>query len=271
MNEPTEQQLLPRIDITEEVITRKKPVQVIHQSDNYQDRAPHPLNMIASANERGASADELGKLFEIYKEYEKFEAEKAYLRDMTACQAEMPAIFRSKKGGKGNYAPFEEMNAAIRPIYTKYGFSLMFTEIVATSTDAMIHLVCDVGHRGGHVRRHEGLYPRDGKGAQGGQIAMSPIQATGSTHSYAKRYLCKDIFNIAETNEDTDGNQPDHTITEEQVDWLKKLLERTGTSGADFLKWAGVERLEDVSQKKYPDARNLLNEKLRRQKEGAEK
>ncbi len=49
--------------------------------------------------------------------------------------------------------------------------------------------------------------PADGKGAKGGDV-MTKTHAVGAAKSYGKRYLLKDIFNIAIGEEDTDGNVP---------------------------------------------------------------
>jgi hypothetical protein len=49
---------------------------------------------------------------------------------------------------------------------------------------------------------------------------MTATQATGASDSYAKRYLVKDIFNIAIGEDDTDGNGVAMGRVEELCEWL---------------------------------------------------
>ena len=48
---------------------------------------------------------------------------------------------------------------------------------------------------------------------------MTPIHADGAADSYAKRYLLKDIFNIAIGEEDTDGVGTNGELAE-KVEWI---------------------------------------------------
>ncbi len=164
----------------------------------------NPLTLLQSMIERGADPDALKKMMDLSERWRANQAAEAFWSAFNAAQAEMPAIFKSKKGQHGNYAPFEQLNADIRPIYTKHGFSMSFTEEPG-AREGYIRICCDVGHREGHVKRYMGDYPLDGEGAKGGRAGMNAVQATGSTHSYAKRYLAKDIWNLAESDEDNDG------------------------------------------------------------------
>jgi len=54
---------------------------------------------------------------------------------------------------------------------------------------------------------------------------MTATQATGASDSYAKRYLVKDIFNIAVGEEDIDGNATNADLlpadkVAEQEEWI---------------------------------------------------
>ncbi len=214
-----------------------------------------PLALIAAAVTAGADPDQLAKLVDLQERIDRRNAEKAYNAAMAACQAEMPPITRTKKNAQTNsmYAPFEELNETIRPIYTKHGFSLGFTEVLDQPKEGTdMHIACDVRHREGHTVRHQGIYPRDDVGIKG-SVNKTPIWGVGSSHSYAKRYLCKDIFNLSEANEDNDGQLIDTLIAAER-DEIEELLIRTASDKPAFLRWLGYESVEKIRRADFSKA-----------------
>ncbi len=228
-----------------------------------------PLALIARAVERGFDPAQLEKLVELQERMQKRDAERAYNDAMAACQAEMPAILRTKKNSQTNsrYATFEHLNETIRPIYTRHGFSLGFTEVLGGKETTDMHIACDVRHREGHTVRHEGVYPRDDVGIKG-TPNKTAIWGVGSSHSYAKRYLCKDIFNLAEAGEDNDGQSKDTLIREEQ-DEMNRLLTETNADLPKFLKYAGVESVDKILRKDFQERMDKLRLKAKQEKSHA--
>ena len=143
-------------------------------------------DLIVLASRGELDVDKLRILIDMKNAQADREARNAWTAAMCECQSKMPTIHRSKKGSKSNYAPYEELDRIIRPIYTAAGFSLSFGEEPTKSTESHMWMYCDCAHRAGHIVRFEGQYPRDGKGSQGNQIAMTALQAVGSGMSYAK-------------------------------------------------------------------------------------
>lgn len=190
--------------------------QVIDADGEVRDLAVMPpqnnsasLSIIANAVSRGMGADELGKLVDLHERIEKMRAQREYQQAMTACQHEMPAIFKDKENPhtRSRYADLGSLLRQIGPIYTKHGFSLSFSD-GPPPREGWIQIVCDIMHEGGHREVKTRSLPLDGVGSQGGRSAMSPVQSIGSTLSYGRRYLVGDIFNLAITSEDNDGNRP---------------------------------------------------------------
>lgn len=116
------------------------------------------------------------------------------------------------------YASYAAIDKVIRPIYTREGFSLSFDTDVSPKGEEWVRVLCYVS-RGGHTRTHKIDMPADGKGAKGGDV-MTKTHATGAADSYGKRYLVKDIFNIAIGEDDKDGNSPKYAELEERIDWI---------------------------------------------------
>lgn len=136
--------------------------------------------------------------------------------DAKQAEAEFNAALSRVQGGMGRveadatnsqtrsqYATYGKLDKAVRPIYSREGFSLSFSTEAAP--EGFVGMVCFVSHSAGHTREYRALVPSDGKGAKGGDV-MTKTHAFGSGTSYGMRYLLKMIFNIAIGEEDDDGN-----------------------------------------------------------------
>lgn len=159
-----------------------------------------------AASDPTVDVDKLERLLGMYERIGARDAEIAYNDAMSAAQAEMRPIAAdaSNPQTKSRYASFVALDGALRPIYTKHGFSLSFDTADGAPADH-VRLVCKVSHRTGHSERPRIDMPADGKGAKGGDV-MTKTHATGAAMTYGQRYLLKMIFNIA-VGEDTDGNR----------------------------------------------------------------
>lgn len=223
---------------------------------------PSPLTLFGQAIAAGVDPDKLGKLLDLKERMDKTAAIEAYQRAMCACQEEMPAILKDKENlhTKSRYPDLGAIIHKIKPVYTKHGFSLSFHE-GETPKPGFLRCLCDVMHTGGHREQKWMDLPIDGKGSQGGNSAMNPLQGVGSTHTYGERYLTCKIFNLPVANTDLDGNNG-ATIPEEVVDWIEKTLTATNADRGRFLKWCGVEKIEDITAAKWPAIRVDLQRKL---------
>lgn len=212
------------------------------------------LQLLSRAVERGFDADQLQQLANIQRALKSDHATETYAMAMNACQREMATVVRDRKNdntGK-KYAQLETVQRSIRPVYTKHGFALSFGTD-ASPQEKCIRVICDVHHEGGKTQRYFGDFPLDDVGIKG-TINKTGIQATGSTMSYARRYLTLLIFNVTVADEDDDGAGA--KLTGEQVKEINTLIEDIRNAGIDFnmagfLAWLGVENLADVLQSKF--------------------
>lgn len=156
---------------------------------------------------RDPSVD-IGKMRELLamrNEMMAFEAKREFQAAMNAAQTEMlpVAVNANNPQTKSRYATFEALDGALRPIYTKHGFSLSFGTAEGAPPEH-VRITCRVSHRAGHVETPHLDMPADGKGAKGGDV-MTKTHATGAAITYGRRYLEGMIFNIAISRDD-DGN-----------------------------------------------------------------
>lgn len=148
-------------------------------------------------------------LFRLQREVMRDRAVQEFRRSMAAAQSEMHPVVRSAKNDQTNskYARLETIDAAIRPIYTRHGFSMSFNQV--DGTGAGICLECALSHTsqwGGHTELYRLEAAFDSSGIKG-SVNKTPMHAMGSSVSYLRRYLTNMIWNIALANEDDDGNR----------------------------------------------------------------
>jgi len=150
---------------------------------------------------------------------------------MKSAQGEMPKIIKTKKNKQTDsmYADLGAINEQITPIYTKWGFSLSFTEGEAKRNED-VRIICHCSHEKGHTREFFTDLPIDNVGIKG-TPNKTQIHGIASTISYGQRYLIKMIFNLALDEEDDDGQAAGKT--EYEVNLRKEGYEAGLKKGTD--------------------------------------
>lgn len=225
----------------------------------------------AAASDPRVDADKLEKLLALKERIDAREAEMEFTRAFAAASARMPHI--AKEGvidmgakGKYTYARYEDLDAALRPVESAYGFARSFS----TQPDAGgILMTVTLRHAGGHSISSTRLMPPD-SGA-----GRSAMQAIGSASSYARRYLTMDVWNIITVGADDDAVATGY-ITEKQQDTIQDLFvacECTQDQIQAVLKWTDPDRppakLSELPAHQYKRVVNFLTNKLRKLREGA--
>jgi hypothetical protein len=179
------------------------------------------------------------------------DAETAFNTAMARAQEEMRPIAANANNPqtRSKYAKYDALDNAVRPIYSRHGFSLSFYQGEG-APEGHIRVQCKLSC-GGHTERPYLDMPADGKGAKGGDV-MTKTHATGAGVTYGRRYLLGMIFNLV-IGEDNDGNDAGSApkITEEQVIEIIDLLEAHGKDRTKFRAWAKVEQIEDIRADYY--------------------
>lgn len=214
--------------------------------------------------------DKLERLLSMQERILDRQAEQAFAAAMNAAQAKMPRVVKRKKNDQthSNYAPLEDIIEECSPVWTDNGFSLSFGE-EACPKERHLRLICDVRHRDGHCVRYWIDLALDDAGLRG-SANKTQTHASGSTISYARRYLTCMIFHIP-TGDDNDGNGPPRspvaealgTITPEQGKQLRDLITETGANEERFLQACkvDVERVEQIPPAKFNAALMRLKQR----------
>jgi hypothetical protein len=197
-----------------------------------------PMDMIQRAVESGADISMLEKLMGLQERWEASQGRKAFDEAIAAAKSEIPPIERNAEGHNSKrYADFSAIAKVVDPILGKHGLSYRFR----THQSDRISVTCILSHKSGHSEETTLAGPPDQTGNK------NAIQAIGSTLTYLQRYSLVQMLGLAAARDD-DGKVAAGapTLTQEQADELRDLIEAHGRDRAKFLKWAKVDRIEDI-------------------------
>lgn len=215
-----------------------------------------PLDSLLVAFAKEPSAEMAKQIADLQIQMERFrwEREERQARidfddALNRCQVEVGTVVPNRNRENGiTWADYMQIDAAIRPIYTRAGFSLSFSE--STSEIAGKIKIIATLSRSGIMRQYEqNITPA-------GNSKMSATDSDAAANSRAQRYLVLKIFNIAvgiaQDEDKGAGMEPER---------LQELLE--GIKDARTV--AEVKRLyqagkNEASQLRDGDATTKLNE-----------
>ena len=175
---------------------------------------------------------------------------------MNAAQEQMTRIAADSenKQTKSRYASFAALDRALRPIYTKQGFSVSYD----TGKDAPenhVRVIAIVSN-GPYTRNYHLDIPIVTKGIRGVDM-MTLTHATASASTYGKRYLLAMIFGIA-IEQDDDGNSAGETpvekINAEQAMALKAAIAECNETEPRFCRLWKIQSVPDLEASKFDDA-----------------
>lgn len=222
-----------------------------------------PIQMAYQLMSNGHDLAAVKEMIAFGKELEADAAKKAFNVAMAEAQAEMMPVATNADNPqtRSKYATYDQLDRALRPIYTRHGFGLSFDEAESPKPDC-IRIVCEVTHRAGHTKTFHRDMPADGKGAKGGDV-MTKTHAAGAAASYGMRYILRGVFNVAVGEGDNDGNavEAGPTLTEDQIMDLQSLVQEFGADPKKLCQRLKVQYLDDLPQSRLKEAVAMIQAK----------
>lgn len=186
------------------------------------------------------------------------QAKRLFLEAFALARAEFPKIEKRSQGPhttrvgtktKGNYAPLDEIAAAVDPVLYRHGFTYTWDRETADGKEWCVFIL---RHAAGHETRSR--FPAmvdEGRG-------RTALQSVASGESYAKRYSMIAGLGITTADPDDDGanagKTPGPPITPEQAANLRAVLSEIKASEQRFCSYYEIERLEDLPAARWQDA-----------------
>jgi hypothetical protein len=172
------------------------------------------LNVIERAS-RDSTVDvaKLTALLDMQERVTRAQAKQEFTQALSAVAGELEPVARDAKNPHTNtrYAKLEAIDAALRPIYSRHGFSVRFGS--EPTADGQVHVTCTLSHVGGHSETLGLAAPVDAVGT-GGRQSKTGVQAIGSTVTYLRRYLLTMALNVTFFDEDDDGEASRRTSSQ---------------------------------------------------------
>ena len=161
--------------------------------------------LLSKAVDSKAAVEVIKELNQLRLQMKAEQAQEQFDEAMSAFQAECPPIMK-EKGVKTNagalaykFAPIEAIEAQIRPLLRRFGFSHTFDTDTA-SANGWVIAKCIVTHKAGHSRVSTAKFPLGTKT----QI-MSDTQVYAAALTFANRRALQNAYGLVLSGEDIDG------------------------------------------------------------------
>jgi hypothetical protein len=202
--------------------------------------------IMRAASDKSFDVEKLERLIALQERSQAAQRKERFYESLAAVQAQIPQMDQNgcidygQNKGKINYARLEDIDAAIRPIYSKYGFSVRWTSFPVM--DGKLIRVVGTFTAHGHSEESEMTGPPDASGGK------NEAQRGPSGASYLKRHITKQFWNIVERGKDMDGARVRDLlpITDKQADEIDMRLKDCGADIARFKKVFVVDRIADL-------------------------
>jgi ERF superfamily len=222
------------------------------------------LQVIArAAQDPTLDLERMERLLVMHERLNARRAEQEFVDAMARFKENAPTIIKDKKAGfehrdgegrtEYTYATLGNVvRAAVGPL-GQVGISASWD---VKQDGGMIEVSCILTHKGGHSIKRTMKANADNSGKK------NAIQQIASTVSYLERYTFLAATGLAVEDQDDDGRSSDaERVNEEQVANLEALLTEVGSNKINFLRWAGVETLQDIPLANYNDCIKALERK----------
>lgn len=224
------------------------------------------IELLQMAVEKGLPVEALERLQALHERVSDRAAAIEFAQALATFQRRCPPIVKKSvakvttRGGAQygyRYAELDEIARTVNPILAEVGLSYTWNSEVR---DKMLHCTCILRHVNGHSVPANFSAPVDSA------AGMSEQQKYAAALTYARRQSLTQALGLTTTDPDTDGGNPE-PITADQAADLRSLIEETGVNLTRFLKWAKVERIEDLLARDFESAVNNIRAVAARREE----
>lgn len=226
--------------------------------------------IIAAATDPRTDVAKMERMLEVAKELRAEQARAAYASALAKFTSLKHTIATNRTGeapggAKFQYSDWPQMERAIRPWLSACGLSLTHRQdapVMDGKHIALIMVHAILSHSDGHSESVSYPAMPNPKVAE----RLSPSQAIQQGITYAKRQTAAMILGLAtaEDKNDDDG-QKDIGLTAAQRSTLADLMaawEPTDAQKTAFYTWLGVDDVEAMNPKAYPNVVNVLKKKI---------
>ena len=216
-----------------------------------------PAQLIQAAVGSGMKPEDLNAYLAAQERWEANQAKKAYNKAMAEFKANPPKIMKDRKVAykdvRYSHASLANVVDKLTSELSKYGLSASWR----TQQNGQIVVTCRITHVQGHSEETSLSAEKDASGSK------NAIQAIGSTVTYLQRYTLLSALGLATYSQDDDaaGAGTDPEITEEQLVSLKEYMMSYQVNEARFLKFLGVDSLDQITQSQFKKAIEAIKAK----------
>nr|BAR33192.1 essential recombination function protein [uncultured Mediterranean phage uvMED] len=166
---------------------------------------------------------------------------------------------RKNSFAKFNYRNVEDITMASKPLLEKHKLLLNISDDLY-DVDGRLFVKATATISDGETALSSTGYAELDSSRKG----MSMEQISGSASSYARKYALAGLLCL-DASEDSDAHQARHTvqtITAAQAKKLEALITQTGSDKDKFLKWLGVDKVEDIPKIDFVKSKTVLESKI---------
>ena len=228
-----------------------------------QPQSPSLAVVLQAIVDGGVTPDNIGTLERMMALQERVEAknaEKDFNSSLASFQAEMPELVaQSVIPQRGKYERYEDILHVARPLLSKHGFSVNFTQ---SASDGRIGVTCSLRHRAGHSTETPFFVRPGGR-------ADSDTQVDCKASTTAKRNaFCLALNIIIRQNEiEEDASLLGAPVDLMGAEILEKRAKEVNANIPAFLSIFGVDKFSDFPANRLGEAHDRLDAKERKNKE----
>jgi len=219
---------------------------------------PSPMLALAEKAVAAGQMEHLEKLLDLHRQWEADQARKSYHRAISEFRANAPHIGKNKEVAYGHtryrHATLDHVAEAVARVMSPLGLSFRWE----VEQNDRITVTCWISHVDGHSEATRMTGPADTSGQK------NAIQAIGSAVTYLQRYTLLAATGLAAGEDDDGMATAGEKISDQQADDLRSLAGEVGADWPQYLRFLGVQVIEDLPAKRYKDAVAALNAKRKK-------